>query len=87
MPLAAAEDKKADSSQLVGTYTVTSGQRDGKEIAKSHFAHSVVTFEKGKVYGHDKDKKDFGATYTLDTSSKPWKISMTSTSPKKGEER
>jgi len=85
LPAATADDK-ADSGKLHGTYTIVSGQRDGKEVAKSHFEKSVITFEKGKVYGHDKDKKEFfGATYTLDTSSKPWKISMTSTSPKKGE--
>jgi uncharacterized protein (TIGR03067 family) len=75
-----------DSGKLAGTYTIVSGQRDGKEVAKSHFEKSVITFDKGKVFGHDKEKKEFfGATYTLDTSSKPWKISMISTSPKKGQ--
>jgi len=84
LPVTAAD--KADSGKLAGTYTIVSGQHDGKDIPKSHFEKSVITFEKGKVFGHDKDKKEFfGATYTLDTSSKPWKISMVSTSPKKGE--
>jgi len=94
LPLALAEDealddkkdKKADTSKLEGTYTVVSGKRDGKDLPRSDFEKSVVVFEKGKVYGHDKDKKEFfGATYVIDTSSKPWKISMVSTSPKKGE--
>jgi len=79
-------DKKAEASKLQGTYTIVSGKRDGEDLPKKDFAHSVVVIEKGKIYGHDKEKKEFfGATYTLDTSSKPWKISMVSTSPKKGE--
>jgi len=88
LPVALADDRKDDgkSGKLDGTYTVVSGQHDGKEIPKSHFEKSVVVFEGNKVYGHDKDKKEFfGATYKIDTASKPWKISMTSTSPKKGQ--
>ena len=80
-----AEDDRKES-KLDGTYTVVSGQRDGKEIPKSHFEKSVIVFEGNKVYGHDKDKKEFfGATYKIDVASKPWKISMESTSPKKGQ--
>jgi uncharacterized protein (TIGR03067 family) len=90
LPLAVAEDKKevkkGDASKLLGDYTVVSGKRDGKDLPKSDFAKSTVHIEKGKIYGHDEKKKEFfGATYTLDTGSKPWKISMVSTSPKKGE--
>lgn len=79
-------DDKADTSKLEGTYTVVSGKRDGKDLPKSDFDKSVVFIEKGKIYGHDKEKKEFfGATYTIDAKQKPWKISMVSTSPKKGE--
>jgi uncharacterized protein (TIGR03067 family) len=84
--LAEEKDKKSDSSKLIGTYTIVKGERDGKSIPKEDFEKSVVVFGKEKIYGHDKDKKEFfGATYTLDTTAKPWKISMVSTSPKKGE--
>jgi len=84
--LTPADDKKDDVSKLYGTYTVASGKRDGKDLPKSDFEKSVVRIEEGKITGHDKDKKEFfGATYTLDTGSKPWKISMVSTGPKKGE--
>jgi uncharacterized protein (TIGR03067 family) len=86
LPVALADDKKGDASKLLGDYTVVSGKRDGKDLPKKDFENSTVHVEKNKIYGHDKEKKEFfGATYTLDTSSKPWKISMVSTSPKKGE--
>jgi len=90
LPAAPAEDKKddkkADTGKLLGTYTVVSGKRDGKDLPRSDFDKSVVVIEMSKIYGHDKEKKEFfGATYVLDTSGKPWKISMVSTSPKKGE--
>jgi len=78
------KETKSGADKLVGTYTVTKGQRDGKDIPKDHFEKSIVVFGKDRIYGHDKDKKEFfAATYTLDTTSKPWKISMTSTAPKK----
>jgi uncharacterized protein (TIGR03067 family) len=84
--VALADDKKADTSKLLGKYTIVSGKRDGKDLPKGDFDKSVVIIEKDTIYGHDKDKKEFfGATYTLDTSGKPWKISMVSRSPKKGE--
>jgi len=80
------KEEKADTGKLVGSYTIVKGQGDGKDIPKEHFEKSLVVFAKDKITGHDKDKKEFfGATYTLDTSSKPWKIMMVSTSPKKGE--
>jgi len=84
--VALADDKKADTNALLGKYTIVSGKRDGKDLPKSDFEKSVVIIEKDAVYGHDKDKKEFfGATYAIDTSSKPWRISMVSRSPKKGE--
>jgi uncharacterized protein (TIGR03067 family) len=84
--LPALADEKDSKSKLDGTYTVVSGHRDGKELPKADFEKSVVTFEQNKIFGHDRNKKEFfGAVFTIDTSSKPWKISMVSTGPKKGE--
>jgi len=84
--VALADEKKPDTSSLLGTYTIVSGKRDGKDLPKSDFEKSVVVIEKDTIFGHDKDKKEFfGATYTLDTGGKPWKVSMVSRSPKKGE--
>lgn len=74
------------SAKLAGTYTIVKGQRDGKDVPEDHFKGSVVTFTEDKIFGHDKNKKEFfGATYKLDKASKPWKIRMTSTAPKKDE--
>jgi uncharacterized protein (TIGR03067 family) len=87
--LSAEERKSKDNAEpkkLTATYTILKGQRDGKDIPKEHFKGAVVTFTAEKIFGHDREKKEFfAATYTLDTSSKPWKIHMTSSAPKKGE--
>jgi len=93
LPEAPAQDKKKPDDnkgdkvgKLDGTYTIVSGKRDGMDLPKKDFEHSVVVFQGNKIFGHDKDKKEFfGATFKIDASSKPWKISMISTSPKKGE--
>jgi uncharacterized protein (TIGR03067 family) len=89
-PCALAADKapaqKFDSSKLHGRYTIVKGEKDGKPVPKDHFEGAVVVFTDKKVYGHDKQKKEFfGATYTIDSSRKPWSIEMTSTSPKEGQ--
>src|SRR4051812_38799443 len=75
---------KLDAKSLRGTYTVIKGEKEGKPVLPDHFKGSVVTFTESKIYGHDKDKKEFfSATYTLDTSSTPATIKMKSTAPKK----
>ena len=79
-----AEEKAA--SKLEGTYTIVSGEKSGQPIPEDRLKGSTITVEGSKVYGSDKDKKDFfGATFSLDSSVKPMKISMTSTAPKAGE--
>jgi len=91
---ALAQDRKADAkrggkfdtAKLKGTYTIVKGERHGKALPESDFKGSVVTFTEDKIYGTDRDKKEFfGATYKLDASRTPVVIHMTSTSPKKGE--
>lgn len=82
--LVAAE--RFDTKKLEGSYTVVSGQRDGKALPEMDFKGSVVTFTADKVTGTDKDRKMFFAsTYTIDDSSKPYTLRMESISPKKGE--
>jgi len=83
--VAAADDKK-DAAKLDGTYLIVSGERDGRPIPEAEIKGAVVTFKGDKVYGTDKDKKEFfAATFQIDTAAKPYKISMTSTAPKKDE--
>lgn len=81
-----AEEKavKLDAKSLEGKYTITKGEHDGKALPPDHFKGSVVTFTKSKIYGTDKNTKEFfSAEYTLDTSSSPAMIKMTGTAPKK----
>lgn len=80
------DDKKPEATKLEGTYTITSGERDGKPLPEAEFKGAVVTIKGNKMFGTDKDKKEFfAATFTLDTGAKPWKINMVSISPKEGE--
>lgn len=81
---AAAEDKKpAEKGKLEGTYSIVSGEKDGKAIPKERLDGSVIKITDKAIVGTDKDKKEFYAsTYTLDTSKTPWAISMTSTAKK-----
>lgn len=88
---APADDKKTDdkkdenkaASTLEGGYTLVSGEKDGKVIPPERIKGSIVKFTGKVIVGTDKDKKEFFAsTYTLDTSKKPWVITMKSTSPK-----
>src|SRR5665213_2601865 len=75
---------KLDTKSLEGTYTITKGEHDGKALPPDHFKGSVVTFTKSKIYGTDKNTKEFFSTeYTLDTSSSPAMIHMKGTAPKK----
>ena len=81
-----AEEKavKLDAKSLEGKWTITKGEHDGKALLPDHFKGSVVTFTKSKIYGTDKNTKEFfSADYTLDTSSTPATIKMTSIAPKK----
>ena len=84
------DQKKADKSDkklnLEGTYTIVSGEKDGKPLPKSDFDGSVVVITGTKFLGTDKDKKEFfSATYTLDTNKSPATITMTSSMPGKTE--
>jgi uncharacterized protein (TIGR03067 family) len=84
---AGADDKDGKgNAKLDGGYTLVSGERDGKAIPEDRVKGSIVKFTGDKIVGTDKDKKEFFvSTYTLDTSSTPWKIKMKSTTPKDGE--
>lgn len=78
--------EKPAATGLEGTYTVVSGEKDGKAVPEERVKGSVVRFMPGKVVGTDKDKKEFfAADYTLDTTKTPWTIKMKSTSPKEAE--
>lgn len=76
-------DKPSDDANFVGTYTVVSAERDGKSLPDDRTVGMVFTFEKDRVKGVDKDKKEFlDATYTIETASRPWVIRFKATLPK-----
>jgi len=77
--------KKAEA-KLEGSYTVVSGEENGKAVPAEKVKGSVVRFTSDTILGTDKDKKEFfSAKYTLDTARTPWTIRMTSTAPKEAE--
>jgi uncharacterized protein (TIGR03067 family) len=79
-------EKKFDLDKLQGTYKIVKGEKDGKPVPQDRFEGAIVSFGEKKVWGHDRDRKEFfGATFVIDTSRKPCTIEMVSTSPKKGE--
>lgn len=72
--------------ELDGVYTIVSGERDGKPIPEAEIKGATVRFTRGMVVATDKDRKEFfAATYTLDTTKKPWKIDMKSMMPEKAD--
>jgi uncharacterized protein (TIGR03067 family) len=72
--------KKADADELVGTYTITGGERDGQELTKEKFKEVTVKISKNAITTYDANKKEvYAATFTLDKGQTPWKITMTAT--------
>ena len=75
--------EKKEAVKLDGTYTIVSGEEDGKAIPAERLKGAVVRITDGKIVGTDKDRKElFAATYKVDTTKKPWKIDMKSMEPK-----
>jgi uncharacterized protein (TIGR03067 family) len=66
---ASADDKA--NTKLDGTYSVTSGERDGKPMAEADIQKCVVKITADRITGTDKDGKEFlNATYTVDDTKK-----------------
>jgi uncharacterized protein (TIGR03067 family) len=79
-------DPKNNIPSIAGTYTIASGERDGRAIAPDRLVGTVVTIDKDRILGVDKNKKEFlDVRYTIDTTSKPWVLRMRATLPAAGE--
>jgi len=75
-----ADDKKADdSSKMIGTWTVKSGEKDGKLQTSSDLKGKTVKVTRDTITCYKNDKTDMACTYKVDTASKPWKIEMKGT--------
>jgi len=71
---------KADVNQLLGTYKIIAGERNGKKVEADHLKDVTVRIEEKVITTFDTDKKEFyAATYEIDTKQKPWKVLMTAT--------
>lgn len=83
---AVADDKARETKKIEGRYELVGGEDEGKKLPRERHEGSVVVISKDTIYGHDKDRKQFfSAKYSLDTSKKPWRLSMVSKAPKEGE--
>lgn len=72
-------DKSCTCEDLVGRYTIVSGEKDGLKEPEERIKDIVVTFTKDKVVVVDKDKKErYSASYKLDSTRNPATIIMTS---------
>lgn len=72
-------DKTTTPESLVGRYTITSGEKEGSKEPEERIKGTTVTFTKDSIIVADKDKKEvYSATYTLDTTTTPAQITMTS---------
>ena len=72
-------DKTTTAESLVGRYTITSGEKEGSKEPEERIKGTTVTFTKETVIVADKEKKEiYSASYTLDTTTTPAHITMTS---------
>jgi uncharacterized protein (TIGR03067 family) len=71
----------------MGSYTIVAGEKDGEKIPDARLQGSSVRIAANTITTFDNDHKEtYAASYTLDTSREPWRITMTSTrAPIKGE--
>lgn len=76
-----AEEKAAsDTSKLVGTWTVTAAEKDGKRETASDIKGKQVKITRDTITCMSGTAKtEMSCSYTLDTSATPWKISMNCT--------
>jgi len=75
---AKADDKNA--AKLIGTWNVTAEEKDGKKQAAASVKDRQVKITRDMITCYDKDKKvEMAGKYELDTSTKPWQITVTCT--------
>jgi uncharacterized protein (TIGR03067 family) len=74
-----------DASKLIGTWTVTSAEKNGKTETATSTKGRQVRITRDAITCYDSGgKTEMVASYTVDTSKTPWRIAMTC---KQGEHR
>ncbi len=70
---------KSAPEELLGAYTIVSGEKYGDKEPADRLAGTTVRFADDAIIVLDKEKKEvYAQTYKVDTTSTPWKITMTS---------
>ena len=65
---------------LIGTYELTSGERDGKTLPPERVQHTTVTFTDSEVTVANRDRGDiYKAKYVIELGTDPSHITMTAT--------
>ena len=78
-PAASVADTKCTPESLVGRYVIIGGEKEGLPEPGERIKGTTVTFSKETVIVVDKDKKEiYSASYKLDATTNPCKITMTS---------
>src|SRR5262245_55392541 len=68
---------KKDEDKVQGTWSVVSGEKEGKKVPEGEFKDFKVTFGAGGKLTASHDGKDVEATYKLDPAKKPRQIDVT----------
>lgn len=72
-------DKACTPEDLVGHYTIVSGEKEGLKEPAERIKGTVVTFTRDRVVVTDKDRKErYSASYKLESEKNPVDIIMTS---------
>ncbi len=79
VPAADKDDSRGGAADLVGAYSIVSGEREGAPEPADRVKGTMVRFSQDRVVVVDKESKEiYGAEYKLDTGKTPWKITMKS---------
>jgi len=66
-----------DKSKLIGTWNVTTEEKDGRQQSADAINGKTVRITKDTITCYSKDgKAEMTARYELDTSAKPWRVEV-----------
>ena len=72
-------DAASPTDELVGGYTIVSGEKYGVKEPEDKIKGTTVRFTENAVVVTTPDKKEaYASTFKIDDSAKPWKITMVS---------
>jgi uncharacterized protein (TIGR03067 family) len=80
IPIRADDKEKKDTSKLIGAWTVSAEEKDGKQETAQGIQGKQVKITRDTITCTTKDgKTDMAASYEIDASRTPWTITMTGT--------